>query len=121
MSHFLRRNWLSILLLVGVILTCVFFIDSTERYNNLVSFRGYKGSVYTLEKIRNDDIYSLKINIYSSRLNWTLGRACFSKNIASYQKGNMELYHWGIESFAAESVTLTNNGRNLIFSVTGCF
>lgn len=73
-----------------------------------------------MEKIRNDDIDLLKIIIYSSWLNWDLGRACFSRNIASYQKGNIKLYNWGIEGIATESVTLTDNGRALIFSVTGC-
>lgn len=120
MIHFFRTRWLNVLFLVGIILTCAYFIYSTERYNSLVSFRSYKGSVYVLEKIHYDDSDSLKFNIYNSWRNWNLGSTCFSRNIASYPKGNISLYNWGIERASTESVTLTNNGRALIFSVTSC-
>lgn len=121
MNSFVRRNRLSIFILFSIILICVFLIDSTERYNNLVSFRTYKGNVYSLEKIDDEDINALKVHVYSSRVNWILGRVCFSRNIASYQKGKRELYSWEIKRLDLESITLTNNGRELVFSVTGCF
>lgn len=121
MSNFLRRNKLSIFLLLIITSICVFIVDSTERYNNLVSFTIYKGSIYTLEKVNNESVEALRVHIYSSRFNWILGWGCFSKGVELYEKGKRDLYDWGVERIDIKSITLTNNGRTLIFSVTGCF
>lgn len=99
---------------------CVFSINSVKRYNNIVSFKIHNKIVYTLEKMKNDSDEDIKINVYSSRLNWVLGQTCFSENIELQQKGEMELYNWGIGIIENETITLKNNGRELIFLVIGC-
>lgn len=120
MNTFIRRTTLKIFFLLIIMFICIFSINSVERYNNIVSFNIHNKIVYTLEKMKNDSDDDLKINIYSSRLNWVLGQTCFSENIESQQKGEMELYNWGVGIIENETITLKNNGRELIFSVIGC-
>lgn len=120
MNTFIRRTTLKIFFLLIIIFICFFSINSVERYNNIVSFNIHNKIVYTLEKMKNDSDDDLKINIYSSRLNWVLGQTCFSENIELQQKGEMELYNWGVGIIENETITLKNNGRELIFSVIGC-
>lgn len=120
MNTFIRRTTLKIIFLLIIMFICVFSINSVERYNNIVSFKIHNKIVYTLEKMKNDSDDDLKINVYSSRLNWVLGQTCFSENIESQQKGEMELYNWGVGIIENETITLKNNGRELIFSVIGC-
>ena len=120
MNTFIRRTTLKIFFLLIIMFICVFSINSVERYNNIVSFKIHNKIVYTLEKMKNDNDDDLKINVYSSRLYWVLGQTCFSENIESQQKGEMELYNWGVGIIENETITLKNNGRELIFSVIGC-
>lgn len=120
MNTFIRRTTIKIFFLLIIMFICIFSINSVERYNNIVSFKIHNKIVYTLEKMKNDSDDDLKINIYSSRLNWVLGQTCFSENIESQQKGEMELYNWGVGIIENETITLKNNGRELIFSVIGC-
>ena len=120
MNTFIRRTTLKIFFLLIIMFICVFSINSVERYNNIVSFNIHNKIVYTLEKIKNDSDDDIKFNIYSSRLNWVLGQTCFSENIELQQKGEMELYNWGVGIIENETITLKNNGRELIFSVIGC-
>lgn len=120
MNTFIRRTTLKIFFLLIIIFICFFSINSVERYNNIVSFNIHNKIVYTLEKMKNDSDDDIKFNIYSSRLNWALGQTCFSENIELQQKGEMELYNWGVGIIENETITLKNNGRELIFSVIGC-
>ena len=120
MNTFIRRTTLKIFFLLIIMFICVFSINLVERYNNIVSFKIHNKIVYTLEKMKNDNDDDLKINVYSSRLYWVLGQTCFSENIESQQKGEMELYNWGVGIIENETITLKNNGRELIFSVIGC-
>lgn len=120
MNTFIRRTTLKIFFLLIIMFICVFSINSVERYNNIVSFKIHNKIVYTLEKMKNDSDDDIKFNIYSSRLNWVLGQTCFSENIELQQKGEMELYNWGVGIIENETITLKNNGRELIFSVIGC-
>ena len=121
MNKFLGRNRVSLFLLLIITLICAFFADSTERYNNLVSFTVYKDGIYTLEKINNEGVDALRVHVYKSRFNWMLGWGCFFRNVALSDKGEKELYNWEVERIDIKSITLTNNGRTLIFPVTGCF
>lgn len=120
MNTFIRRTTLKIFFLLIIMFICVFSINSVERYNNIVSFNIHNKIVYTLEKMKNDSDDDIKFNVYSSRLNWVLGQTCFSENIDLQQKGEMELYNWGVGIIENETITLKNNGRELIFSVIGC-
>ncbi|MDE9702766.1 hypothetical protein VC306_20200 [Citrobacter portucalensis] len=120
MNTFIRRTTLKIFFLLIIMFICVFSINSVERYNNIVNFKIHNKIVYTLEKMKNDSDDDIKINVYSSRLNWVLGQTCFSENIELQQKGEMELYNWGVGIIENETITLKNNGRELIFSVIGC-
>lgn len=120
MNTFIRRTTLKIFFLLIIMFICVFSINSVERYNNIVNFKIHNKIVYTLEKMKNDSDDDLKINVYSSRLNWVLGQTCFSENIELQQKEEMELYNWGVGIIENETITLKNNGRELIFSVIGC-
>ena len=120
MNTFIRRTTLKIIFLLIIMFICVFSINSVERYNNIVSFKIHNKIVYTLEKMKNDSDDDLKINVYSSRLNWVLGQTCFSENIELQQKEEMELYNWGVGIIENETITLKNNGRELIFLVIGC-
>lgn len=120
MNTFIRRTTLKIFFLLIIMFICVFSINSVERYNNIVSFKIHNKIVYTLEKMKNDSDDDIKFNVYSSRLNWVLGQTCFSENIELQQKGEMELYNWGVGIIENETITLKNNGRELIFSVIGC-
>lgn len=96
MNTFIRRTTLKIFFLLIIMFICVFSINSVERYNNIVSFNIHNKIVYTLEKMKNDSDDDIKFNVYSSRLNWVLGQTCFSENIELQQKGEMELYNWGV-------------------------
>ena len=120
MNTFIRRTTLKIFFLLIIMFICVFSINSVERYNNIVNFNIHNKIVYTLEKMKNDSDDDIKFNVYSSRLNWVLGQTCFSENIELQQKGEMELYNWGIGIIENETITLKNNGRELIFLVIGC-
>ncbi|MBJ8709839.1 MULTISPECIES: hypothetical protein [Citrobacter] len=120
MNTFIRRTTLKIFFLLIIMFICVFSINSVERYNNIVSFNIHNKIVYTLEKMKNDSDDDIKFNVYSSRLNWVLGQTCFSENIELQQKGEMELYNWGVGIIENETITLKYNGRELIFSVIGC-
>ena len=120
MNTFIRRATLKIFFLLIIMFICVFSINSVERYNNIVSFNIHNKIVYTLEKMKNDSDDDIKFNVYSSRLNWVLGQTCFSENIELQQKEEMELYNWGVEIIENETITLKNNGRELIFLVIGC-
>ncbi|WP_240076632.1 hypothetical protein [Citrobacter portucalensis] len=120
MNTFIRRTTLKIFFLLIIMFICVFSINSVERYNNIVNFNVHNNIVYTLEKMKNDSDDDIKFNVYSSRLNWVLGQTCFSENIELQQKGEMELYNWGVGIIENETITLKNNGRELIFSVIGC-
>lgn len=120
MNTFIRRTTLKIIFLLIIMFICVFSINSVERYNDIVSFKIHNKIVYTLEKMKNDSDDDIKFNVYSSRLNWVLGQTCFSENIELQQKGEMELYNWGVGIIENETITLKNNGRELIFSVIGC-
>lgn len=120
MNTFIRRTTLKIFFLLIIMFICVFSINSVERYNNIVSFNIHNKIVYTLEKMKNDSDDDIKFNVYSSRLNWVLGQTCFSENIELQQKGEMELYNWGVGIIENETITLKNNGRELIFLVIGC-
>lgn len=120
MNTFIRRTTLKIFFLLIIMFICVFSINSVERYNNIVSFNIHNKIVYTLEKMKNDSDDDIKFNVYSSRLNWVLGQTCFSENIELQQEGEMELYNWGVGIIENETITLKNNGRELIFSVIGC-
>lgn len=120
MNTFIRRTTLKIFFLLIIMFICVFSINSVERYNNIVSFNIHNKRVYTLEKMKNDSDDDIKFNVYSSRLNWVLGQTCFSENIELQQKGEMELYNWGVGIIENETITLKYNGRELIFSVIGC-
>ena len=120
MNTFIRRTTLKIFFLLIIMFICVFSINSVERYNNIVNFKIHNKIVYTLEKMKNDSDDDIKFNVYSSRLNWVLGQTCFSENIELQQKGEMELYNWGVGIIENETITLKNNGRELIFSVIGC-
>lgn len=120
MNTFIRRTTLKIFFLLIIMFICVFSINSVERYNNIVSFKIHNKIVYTLEKMKNDSDDDIKFNVYSSRLNWVLGQTCFSENIELQQKEEMELYNWGVGIIENETITLKNNGRELIFSVIGC-
>ena len=120
MNTFIRRTTLKIIFLLIIMFICIFSINSVERYNNIVSFKIHNKIVYTLEKMKNDSDDDIKFNVYSSRLNWVLGQTCFSENIELQQKGEMELYNWGVGIIENETITLKNNGRELIFSVIGC-
>ncbi len=120
MNTFIRRTTLKIIFLLIIMFICVLSVNSVERYNNIVSFKIHNKIVYTLEKMKNDSDDDLKINVYSSRLNWVLGQICFSENIELQQKEEMELYNWGVGIIENETITLKNNGRELIFSVIGC-
>ncbi|MBJ8681608.1 hypothetical protein [Citrobacter portucalensis] len=120
MNTFIRRTTLKIFFLLIIIFICVFSINSVERYNNIVSFNIHNKIVYTLEKMKNDSDDDIKFNVYSSRLNWVLGQTCFSENIELQQKEEMELYNWGVGIIENETITLKNNGRELIFLVIGC-
>lgn len=120
MNTFIRRTTLKIFFLLIIMFICVFSINSVERYNNIVSFNIHNKIVYTLEKMKNDSDNDIKINVYSSRSNWVLGQTCFSENIELQQKEEMELYNWGVGIIENETITLKNNGRELIFSVIGC-
>lgn len=120
MNTFIRRTTLKIFFLLIIMFICVFSINSVERYNNIVSFNVHNKIVYTLEKMKNDSDDDIKFNVYSSRLNWVLGQTCFSENIDLQQKGEMELYNWGVGIIENETITLKYNGRELIFSVIGC-
>ncbi|MDM2875438.1 hypothetical protein ACV8UM_11455 [Citrobacter portucalensis] len=120
MNTFIRRTTLKIFFLLIIMFICVFSINSVERYNNIVSFNIHNKIVYTLEKMKNDSDDDIKFNVYSSRLNWVLGQTCFSENIDLQQKGEMELYNWGVGIIENETITLKYNGRELIFSVIGC-
>ncbi|MET6597925.1 hypothetical protein [Citrobacter portucalensis] len=120
MNTFIRRTTLKIFFLLIIMFICVFSINSVERYNNIVNFNIHNKIVYTLEKMKNDSDDDIKFNVYSSRLNWVLGQTCFSENIELQQKGEMELYNWGVGIIENETITLKNNGRELIFSVIGC-
>ncbi|AWV28583.1 hypothetical protein NMD12_21430 [Citrobacter portucalensis] len=120
MNTFIRRTTLKIFFLLIIMFICVFSINSVERYNNIVSFKIHNKIVYTLEKMKNDSDNDIKINVYSSRSNWVLGQTCFSENIELQQKGEMELYNWGMGMIENETITLKNNGRELIFLVIGC-
>lgn len=81
MKTFIRRATIKIFFLLIIMFICIFSINSVERYNNIVGFKIHNKVVYTLEKMKNDSDDDLKINIYSSRLNWVLGQTCFSENI----------------------------------------
>ncbi|BDA94227.1 hypothetical protein [Citrobacter portucalensis] len=120
MNTFIRRTTLKIFFLLIIMFICVFSINSVERYNNIVSFNIHNKIVYTLEKMKNDSDDDIKFNVYSSRLNWVLGQTCFSENIELQQKEEMELYNWGVGIIENETITLKNNGRELIFLVIGC-
>lgn len=120
MNTFIIRATLKIFFLLIIMFICVFSINSVERYNNIVSFKIHNKIVYTLEKMKNDSDNDIKINVYSSRSNWVLGQTCFSENIELQQKGEMELYNWGMGMIENETITLKNNGRELIFLVIGC-
>lgn len=120
MNTFIRRTTLKIFFLLIIMFICVFSINSVERYNNIVSFKIHNKIVYTLEKMKNDSDNDIKINVYSSRSNWVLGQTCFSENIELQQKGEMELYNWGMGMIENETITLKNNGREFIFLVIGC-
>lgn len=120
MNTFIRRTTLKIFFLLIIIFICFFSINSVERYNNIVSFNIHNKIVYTLEKMKNDSDDDIKFNVYSSRLNWVLGQTCFSENIELQQKEEMELYNWGVGIIENETITLKNNGRELIFLVIGC-
>lgn len=120
MNTFIRRTTLKIFFLLIIMFICVFSINSVERYNNIVSFKIHNNIVYTLEKMKNDSDNDIKINVYSSRSNWVLGQTCFSENIELQQKGEMELYNWGMGMIENETITLKNNGREFIFLVIGC-
>lgn len=120
MNTFIRRATLKIFFLLIIMFICVFSINSVERYNNIVSFNIHNKIVYTLEKMKNDSDDDIKFNVYSSRLNWVLGQTCFSENIELQQKEEMELYNWGVGIIENETITLKNNGRELIFLVIGC-
>ena len=120
MNTFIRRTTLKIIFLLIIMFICVFSINSVERYNNIVSFKIHNKIVYTFEKMKNDSDDDIKINVYSSRLNWVLGQTCFSENIELQQKEEMELYNWGVGIIENETITLKNNGRELIFLVIGC-
>lgn len=120
MNTFIRRTTLKIFFLLIIMFICVFSINLVERYNNIVSFNIHNKIVYTLEKMKNDSDDDIKFNVYSSRLNWVLGQTCFSENIELQQKGEMELYNWGVGIIENETITLKNNGRELIFLVIGC-
>ena len=120
MNTFIRRATIKIFFLLIIMFICVFSINSVERYNNIVSFKIHNKIVYTLEKMKNDSDNDIKINVYSSRSNWVLGQTCFSENIELQQKGEMELYNWGVGIIENETITLKNNGRELIFLVIGC-
>ncbi|WP_427035313.1 hypothetical protein [Citrobacter youngae] len=97
MKTFIRRATIKIFFLLIIMFICIFSINSVERYNNIVGFKIHNKVVYTLEKMKNDSDDDLKINIYSSRLNWVLGQTCFSENIESQQKGkwNYIIGVWG--------------------------
>ncbi|EJF22067.1 hypothetical protein FOT46_18870 [Citrobacter freundii] len=120
MKFALQRCRIKIIMLIGILLICIFLIDSVGRYNKLVSFKIYNGVIYTLEKIDDDSIYVLKANVYSSKANWLLGRVCFSKNIDSQKKRTMKLYHWNFKKIENKSVSVTNKGRELSFPVRDC-
>lgn len=120
MNTFIRRTTLKIFFLLIIMFICVFSINSVERYNNIVSFNIHNKIGYTLEKMKNDSDDDIKFNVYSSRLNWVLGQTCFSENIELQQKEEMELYNWGVGIIENETITLKNNGRELIFLVIGC-
>lgn len=120
MNTFIRRTTLKIFFLLIIIFICFFSINSVERYNNIVSFNIHNKIVYTLEKMKNDSDDDIKFYVYSSRLNWVLGQTCFSENIELQQKEEMELYNWGVGIIENETITLKNNGRELIFLVIGC-
>ena len=69
MSYFLRKFSGSLIFLLLVMMVCLFFIGSAQRYNDIVSFRIDNEMISTLERVRNEDADALKMNIYRSRLN----------------------------------------------------
>ena len=120
MSYFLRQFSGSLIFLLLVMLVCLFFIGSAQRYNDIVSFRIDNEMISTLERVRNEDADVLKMNVYRSRINWIAGRVCLSKYIESQTTNPMELYNWTIDDFAMGVVTLNNNGKVLVYSFTDC-
>lgn len=120
MNYFLWQNKLNLLSLLFFLTTCIFVINSTNRYNNLVSYSVYGKAIITLEKVHNENNNILQTNVYKSRVSWILGWRCFSGNIESHIKDNMKFYNWQVEKFENKTVTLLNNKRQLLLSATDC-
>lgn len=120
MSSFSWQNKLTLLSLFFFSIICIFVTDSTNRYNNLVSYNVYGRVVVTLEIAHDGRNNILQANVYNSRVKWALGWRCYSRKIESRSKGNMELYDWTVEKFANKTVTLLKNTRRLLLSIPEC-
>lgn len=120
MNYFLWQNKLNLLSLLFFLIICIFVTDSTNRYNNLVSYNVYGRVIITLEIVHDERNNILQTNLYNSRVNWILGWRCYSRKIESRSKDKMEMYNWTVEKFANKTVTLLKNTRQLILSVPEC-
>ena len=114
---------LKCIIMICCLFLCFFSVDTAQRYNHLIELIIKDDDFYTLEIMpvsRYQKQKSVYLNIYKSRWRWVLGIACISERIENVENNITTFNHWSINSINSQSITVVNQGKQVIVPLVPC-
>lgn len=110
-------------IMICCLFLCFFSVDTAQRYNHLIELITKDGAFYTLEIMpvsRFQEQESISLNIYKSRWRWMIGIACISERIEDIENNSTTFNHWSINNLNRQSITVVNQGKQVIVPLVQC-
>lgn len=110
-------------IMICCLFLCFFSVDTAQRYNHLIELIIKDGAFYTLEIMpvsRFQEQESIYLNIYKSRWRWMIGIACISERIEDIENNSTTFNYWSINNLNSQSITVVNQGKQVIVPLVQC-
>jgi hypothetical protein len=110
-------------IMICCLFLCFFSVDTAQRYNHLIELIIKDGAFYTLEIMpvsRFQEQESIYLNIYKSRWRWMIGIACISERIEDIENNSTTFNYWSINNLNSQSITIVNQGKQVIVPLVQC-
>lgn len=112
------------IIMICCLFLCFFSVDTAQRYNHLIELIIKENTFYTLEIMpssRFQEQENVYLNIYKSRWRWVLGISCVSERIEDIENNSTIFNHWSINNINSQSITVVNQGKQVIVPLVQCY
>lgn len=112
------------IIMICCLFLCFFSVDTAQRYNHLIELIIKENTFYTLEIMpssRFQEQENVYLNIYKSRWRWVLGISCVSERIEDIENNSTTFNHWSINNINSQSITVVNQGKQVIVPLVQCY